>query len=214
MKKILLAGVIVLSAASQMAMAAGDAAAGRSKSASCATCHGSDGNSAAPTFPKLAGQSERYLIKQIHDIKSNVRPVPTMAGQTDNLSDQDIADIAAYFSSQKASVNQAKKDTIAKGEQIFRGGIRDKGVPACAACHSPSGVGNSPAGFPHLGGQHADYVVAQLKAYRAAADDDASGHKETTGRSNDGDTKPMRSIASHLSDNEIAALANYISGLH
>ncbi|MDB6061895.1 MAG: cytochrome [Verrucomicrobiaceae bacterium] len=208
MKKIVLIGAILLGTSSHLAMAAGDAAAGRSKSAVCAACHGSDGNSAAPTFPKLAGQSERYLNKQLHDIKGKVRVVPAMAGIADNLSDQDIADLGAYFSSQKATVNQAKKDTIVKGEQIFRGGIRDKSVPACTACHSPDGSGNALAGFPHLGGQHSDYVSTQLKAYRAAADGDA------TGRANDGDTKPMRTIASRLSDSEIAALANYISGLH
>lgn len=215
MKKVLIAVTISLGL-SQVALAAvtGDAAAGKTKSAPCAACHGPDGNSAAPTFPKLAGQNERYLIKQIHDIKSGARPVPTMAGQTDHLSDQDIADIAAYFASQKSSVSQAKPDLAARGEQIFRAGIREKGVPACSACHAPDGVGNGPAGFPRLGGQHADYVAAQLKAYRAGADDDAIGLKETSGRSNDGDTKPMRAIAQHLSDNEIAALASYISGLH
>jgi cbb3-type cytochrome c oxidase subunit III len=208
MRKILIAGAVVFGLAGQGAWAAGDAAAGASKAAPCAACHGADGNSAAPTFPKLAGQSARYLAKQIHDIKSGVRPVPTMAGMTDNLSDQDIQDIAAHFASKKPSVSQAKKDLVAKGEQIYRGGIRDKGVPACAACHAPDGIGNSPAGFPRLGGQHADYVTAQLKAYRAAADGDA------TGRVTDGDTKPLRSIAARLSDSEIAALASYVSGLH
>ena len=208
MKRVLLISAIMFGATAQLAMAAGDAAAGKAKSAVCAACHGPDGNSAAPTFPKLAGQSERYLNKQIHDIKSKARVVPAMAGIVDNLSDQDIADVAAYFAAQPSSVNQAKKDTVAKGEQIFRGGIREKNVPACAACHSADGAGNAPAGFPRLGGQHADYIATQLKAYRAAADGDA------TGRANDGDNKPMRTIALRLSDSEIAALANYISGLH
>lgn len=208
MKKVLLISAIMFGASAQLAMAAGDAAAGKAKSAACAACHGPDGNSAAPTFPKLAGQSERYLNKQIHDIKSKARVVPAMAGMVDNFSDQDIADLSAYFAAQSSSVNQAKKDTIAKGELIFRGGIREKNVPACAACHSADGAGNAPAGFPRLGGQHADYVSAQLKAYRAAADGDA------TGRANDGDSKPMRTIALRLTDSEIAALANYISGLH
>lgn len=185
----------------------GDAAAGKTKAAACGACHGADGNSPAPTFPKLAGQGERYLVKQIHDIKSGARPVPAMAGQTDNLSEQDIADIAAYYAGQKGSVNQAKKDLVARGEAIYRGGVREKGVPACAACHSPTGAGNAPAGFPKLGGQHADYVTTQLKAYRAAADGDAAG------RANDGDTKPMRGVAARMSDAEIAAVASYISGL-
>lgn len=207
MKRVLLASVIALGFVSQ-AMAAGDAAAGKTKGAACFACHGPDGNSAAPTFPKLSGQSERYLAKQIQDIKSKARVVPAMAGLTDNLGDQDIADIAAYFSSQPASVNQAKKDLVAKGEQIYRGGIRERGVPACTACHAPTGSGNAPAGFPRLGGQHADYIATQLKGYRAGADGDAAG------RANDGETKPMRTIAAHLSDSEIAALANYVSGLH
>lgn len=208
MRKFLTAGVIVFGLGSHSVWAAGDAAAGGTKAAACFACHGQDGNSAAATFPKLAGQSARYLSKQIHDIKSGTRAVPAMAGQTDNLSEQDIDDIAAYFASKTASVNQAKKDLVAKGEQIFRGGIREKGVPACSACHSPDGAGNASAGFPRLGGQHADYVATQLRAYRAAADGDASG------RSTDGDTKPMRSVAARLSDSEIAALANYVSGLH
>lgn len=208
MKKVLLASVIALSVMSQAALAAGDAAAGKAKAAACGACHGADGNSAAPTFPKLAGQGERYLIKQLQDIKSNVRPVPAMAGLTDNLSAQDIADIAAYFSSQNGSLNQAKKDLVTKGEQIYRAGLKDRGIPACTACHSPSGTGNAPAGFPRLSGQHADYVAAQLKAYRASADGDAAG------RSNDGDTKPMRTVAAHLTDSEIAAVASYVSGLH
>jgi cytochrome c553 len=208
MRKILIAGAVVFGLAGQGAWAAGDAAAGASKAAPCAACHGADGNSAAPNFPKLAGQSAKYLSKQITDIKTGVRPVPEMMGMVENLSKQDIEDLAAFYASKKGSVNQAKKDLVVKGEQIYRGGIREKGVPACAACHAPDGIGNSPAGFPRLGGQHADYVAKQLKAYRAAADGDA------TGRVTDGDTKPMRSIAARLSDGEIAALASYISGLH
>lgn len=208
MRTVLIAMAVSLSvSAASAAGLVGDAAAGKTKAAACGACHGADGNSPAPTFPKLAGQGERYLVKQIHDIKSGARPVPAMAGQTDSLSEQDIADIAAYYAGQKGSVNQAKKDLVARGEAIYRGGVREKGVPACAACHSPTGAGNAPAGFPKLGGQHADYVTTQLKAYRAAADGDAAG------RANDGDTKPMRGVAARMSDAEIAAVASYISGL-
>src|SRR5690606_32359217 len=208
MRTVLIAMAVSLSvSAASAAGLVGDAAAGKTKAAACGACHGADGNSPAPTFPKLAGQGERYLVKQIHDIKSGARPVPAMAGQTDNLSEQDIADIAAYYAGQKGSVNQAKKDLVARGEAIYRGGVREKGVPACAACHSPTGAGNAPAGFPKLGGQHAEYVTTQLKAYRAAADGDAAG------RANDGDTKPMRGVAARMSDAEIAAVASYISGL-
>ncbi len=208
MKKVLLAGVIALGVMSQTAVAAGDAAAGKAKTAACVACHGPDGNSPAPTFPKLAGQGERYLLKQLHDIKSQVRPVPVMLGLLDNFSDQDLADISAYFASQKGSVSQAKKDLVTKGELIYRAGLKDRGIPACTACHSPTGSGNAPAGFPRLGGQHADYIATQLKAYRAAADGDAAG------RANDGDTKPMRTIAAYLTDSEIAAVSSYVSGLH
>ncbi len=220
MRKSLLAVAVVLGVAGPLsALAAdaaiqGDAAAGKAKSTACAACHGADGNSPAPTFPKLAGQGERYLLKQLHEInrqdkKGNViRSVPTMTGQTENLSDQDLADLAAYFASQTGSTAQAKKDLVAKGEEIYRGGIRDKGVPACAACHSPDGAGIAAAGFPRLAGQHADYIASTLKAYRAAQDGDASG------RANDGDTRPMRTVAYHLSDSEIAAVASFISGLH
>jgi cytochrome c553 len=209
MKKLIVAGLFLFGAVNQGALAVeGNADAGKGKAAVCAACHGPDGNSAAPTFPKLAGQGERYIVKQLHDIKANVRPVPAMAPIVANLSDQDIADLAAFFSSQKMSSDQAKKESLAKGEQIFRAGIRERNIPACQACHSPTGNGNAPAGFPRLGGQHADYVAAQLKAYRAGADGDAAG------RANDGDTKPMRSVAAYLTDSEIAALANYVSGLH
>ncbi len=188
---------------------AGDAKAGKAKSQSCAACHGADGNSAAPTFPKLAGQNEKYLIKQMEDIKSGARPVPTMAGQLDGMSDKDIADIAAFFASQKGSVGQANAKLAKKGEAIYRGGIIERNIPACTGCHSPAGQGNASAGFPMLSGQHAAYTEAQLKSFRAAADGDENG------RMNDGEeTKTMRTIAFQLSDNEIKALAAYIQGLY
>lgn len=187
----------------------GDAAAGKALSASCAACHGQDGNSPAPTFPKLAGQNERYLAKQMHDIKSGARPVPTMAGQLDGKSDQDIADIAAYFAAQTTTTGQADPELIKLGESIYRGGIREKNVPACAACHSPDGRGVALAGFPHLAGQHAEYTEAQLKAFRAGGDGDPNG------RHNDGEeTRTMRTIAYRMSDSEIKAVSSYIQGLH
>jgi cytochrome c553 len=188
---------------------AGDAAKGKAKSQSCAACHGADGNSAAPTFPKLAGQNEKYLLKQLKDIKSGARPVPTMAGQLDGMSEQDMADIAAYYAKQQGTVGQASEKLAAKGEAIYRGGIVERGIPACSGCHSPSGKGNASAGFPALSGQHAAYTEAQLKAFRAAADGDESG------RMNDGEeTKTMRTVAFLLSDSEIKALASFIQGLY
>ncbi|MDF1692525.1 MAG: cytochrome c4 [Zhongshania sp.] len=185
----------------------GNPAAGKAKAAACAACHGADGNSAAPTFPKLAGQGERYLVKQISDIKSGARSVPMMAGQLDNLSEQDIANIAAFYASKTASTGQADPALAEKGAAIYRGGIADRNIPACSACHSPTGSGMAAAGFPALSGQHADYTATQLKAFRAAAD----GRE---GRSNDGDAMVMRTIAFKLSDSEIEAVASFIQGLH
>jgi cbb3-type cytochrome c oxidase subunit III len=185
-----------------MAHAAGDAAAGQAKAAVCGACHGPDGNSMAPNFPKLAGQGERYLNKQMHDIKSGKRTVLEMTGLLTNVSDQDLADIAAYFASQKGSVGAADPKVVAKGEALFRGGKLDKGMPACTGCHSPNGAGNAAAGFPHLGGQHAQYVAKQLTDFREG------------NRTNDGDTLVMQSIASKLSNKDIEALASYVQGLH
>ena len=185
-----------------VAHAAGDAAAGQAKAAVCGACHGPDGNSPAPNFPKLAGQGERYLTKQMHDIKDGKRTVLEMTGLLTNLSDQDLADIAAYYSSQKNTVGAADPALVARGAELFRGGKLEEGMPACTGCHSPDGQGNAPAGFPHLGGQHAGYIEKQLTAFREGD------------RTNDGDTMVMRSIAAKLSNKDIKALASYIQGLH
>lgn len=195
------------SAFSAEAMPQGDAAVGEALTASCAACHGADGNSAVPTFPKLAGLGEKYLYKQMRDIRDGARPVPTMAGQVDNLSNQQLADIAAYYARQTRTGGQADPELVALGEAIYRGGIPERSVAACAACHSPTGSGNAPAGFPALGGQHAEYVAAQLVAYR-------KGYEDETGRTNDGDTRIMRITAFALSDKEIEAVASYAQGLY
>ena len=137
----------------------GDATAGQAKAAVCGACHGPDGNSPAPNFPKLAGQGERYLSKQMHDIKDGKRTVLEMTGLLTNLNDQDLADLAAYFASQKGSVGAADPKLVARGEQLFRGGNLEKGLPACTGCHSPNGAGNAAAGFPpacHLHRQTVD----------------------------------------------------------
>lgn len=195
---------------SALTHAVGDAVAGKGKAAVCGACHGADGNSMVPMFPKLAGQGERYLIKQINDIKSGARAVPQMAGITDNLSAQDVADLAAYFSSQKVQIGAAKKELVELGQSIFRAGKPEAGIPACAACHGANGLGMPEAGFPALGGQHADYIEAQLKAFRAAGRGDETGVKRT----NDGDTMMMRTTAARLSDGDIKALSSYINGLN
>ena len=180
----------------------GDAAAGQAKTAVCGACHGPDGNSMAPNFPKLAGQGDRYLLKQLHEIKDGKRQVLEMTGLLTNLNDQDLADIAAYYSSQKNSVGAADPALVARGEALFRGGDLQKGMPACTGCHSPDGQGNAAAGFPHLGGQHASYIEKQLTDFREGE------------RTNDGDSMIMRGIAAKLSNKDIKALASYIQGLH
>ncbi|MGP0170326.1 c-type cytochrome [Pseudomonas sp. NCHU5208] len=185
-----------------VAQAAGDAQAGQGKVAVCGACHGVDGNSPAPNFPKLAGQGERYLLKQLHDIKSGNRQVVEMTGLLDNLSDQDMADIAAYFASQKMSVGAADPKLVKRGEALFRGGKLEEGMPACTGCHSPNGAGIAAAGYPHLGGQHAQYVAKQLTDFREG------------NRTNDGDAMIMRTIASKLSNKDIEAVSSYIQGLH
>jgi cbb3-type cytochrome c oxidase subunit III len=185
-----------------VANAAGDAKAGQAKAAVCGACHGADGNSMAPNFPKLAGQGERYLLKQMHDIKDGKRTVLEMTGLLTNLSDEDLADIAAYFSSQNGSVGAADPKLVAQGEALFRGGKLAEGMPACTGCHNPAGQGNAEAGFPHLGGQHAAYTAKQLTAFREGE------------RTNDGDAMIMRSIAAKLSNKDIAAISSYIEGLH
>ena len=207
------------------AKVAGDATAGQAKAAVCGACHGMDGNSVAPNFPKLAGQGERYLIKQIHDIKAwdaetnpakkatAGRAVLEMTGLLASVNDQDIADISAYFASQNTQLSGSQKlevqvnsglkvDSLELGAKTFRAGNLANGVPACTGCHAPDGKGNAAAGFPRLSGQHPDYIAKQLTNFRAGD------------RVNDGDTSPMRSIADKLSDAEIKALANFIAGLN
>jgi len=200
--KNLVISLFVLVGLSGFAHAEGDAEAGKTKAAACAGCHGADGNSGVAAFPKLAGQNVKYLVKQMNDIKAGDRPVPAMTGQLDGKSEQDMQDIAAYFSSQFPSVGAADKDLVELGEKIYRAGSKDSGVSACTACHSPTGKGNAMAGFPSLGGQHAGYIAAQLRAFREGE------------RTNDGDAKMMRSVAFRLTNKEIDAVASYISGLH
>jgi len=194
-----------------MAHAAGDAEAGQSKVAVCGACHGADGNSPAPNFPKLAGQGEAYLLKQLKDIKVGSTPgapegvgrkVLEMTAMLDPYSDQDLEDIAAFYASQKVTVGMADPALVEAGERLFRGGKLDLGMPACTGCHAPNGAGNDLAAFPQLGGQHAAYTAKQLVDFREG------------NRTNDGDTMIMRGIAAKLSNKDIEALSSYIQGLH
>ncbi|OLU30291.1 cytochrome c4 [Pseudomonas sp. PA15(2017)] len=184
------------------AQAAGDPAAGQAKAVVCGACHGGDGNSALANFPKLAGQGERYLLKQMQDIKSGARPVVEMTGMLEPLSEQDMADVAAYFASRKMSVGAADAALVERGQALFRGGKLAEGMPACTGCHSPDGAGIATAGYPHLGGQHAAYIAKQLTAFREGE------------RSNDGDAMIMRDIAAKLSNKDIEAVSSYVQGLH
>ncbi|MEJ2043403.1 MAG: c-type cytochrome [Reinekea sp.] len=210
MKKLIIS-LCILSGVFNLAHAAGDPEAGIPLTAVCAGCHSADGNSAVGTFPKLAGQGEAYLLKQLQDIKSGNRVVVEMTGLLTNLNDQQLADVAAYFSSQSIKVGQADPDLVDLGESLYRAGNADTGVPACLGCHAVDGAGNSLAKFPALGGQHAQYVTNQLnkfqKGYRADA-------PSADARTNDGDAKIMRNIAFRLKDFEIEALSSYIQGLH
>lgn len=184
----LLVSLLLTLGVTGLAQAAGDAAAGQAKTAVCGACHSPDGNSLAPNFPKLAGQGERYLLKQLNDIKSGNRQVVEMTGLLTNLSDQDLADIAAYYASQTGSIGQADPKLVERGEALFRGGNLEAGMPACTGCHSPNGAGNDLAGFPKLNGQHATYVAKQLTDFREG------------NRTNDGDSMIMRAIAAKLRD--------------
>ena len=195
-----------VSANAATVMPEGNAANGKAQTMMCSACHGADGNSAAPTFPKLAGQGAKYLYKQLMDVRDGARVIPTMMGLLDNKSDQELADSAAYYSEQAMSGSQAVPALVELGARVYRAGVADKGVAACTACHGPTGSGNAPAGFPRLAGQHADYIASSLKAYRTGYDDPA-------GRTNDGDTKIMRATARGLSDAQIEAVSSYIAGL-
>jgi len=191
----------ILIAPSGAVLSAGDAAAGKQKAASCAGCHGQDGAGIAPDQPNLAAQHAGYLAKQLRDFKSGERKNAIMAGMSAGLSDQDMEDIGAYYAKMPAIAGVAGKENLQRGEDIYRGGIADAGIAACSGCHGANGAGNPAAGFPALAGQKSAYVVMQLKSFRS---------KE---RANDPNAM-MRSLALRLTDEEIDAVANYISGLY
>lgn len=210
MKSLIGKTLLVFGMAVALPAMAGDAAAGKALVTACGACHGADGNSMAPNFPKLAGQGEKYMVKQMKDIKAGARTVPEMTGQLDKLSDADLENIAAFYAGNEMTLSGAKddKELLALGQKIYMAGNKEAGVPACSGCHSPTGAGNAPSGFPKLGGQHADYIAKQLKDFRAGAE------YTDKGRHNDGDSRTMRAGVIRMSDREIEAVANYISGLH
>lgn len=202
--------ISVLFSASALAVE-GDAAAGKDKSAPCAACHGQDGNSGAPTFPKLAGQGADYTEKQLLDFKSGARENDIMLGQVKGLSEQDMADLAAFYAEQTINTGKADPAWVEAGEKIYRGGNLDSGVAACSGCHGPAGQGIG-AGFPALGGQHAEYIEAQLKTFRAAGRGDIGAMTRTNDSSGD-EAGMMQATAAKMTDSEIKAVASFIAGL-
>lgn len=189
---------------SLQSFAQGDATAGQAKAAICAACHGADGNSAVPNWPKLAGQHPQYLVRQATLIKSNDRPVPEMMGITPGLSEQDILDISAWYSQQSATGGVADESKVVLGERIFRAGNAESGVPACMSCHGPAGEGNPLAGYPAVAGQHAMYTGNMLTRFR-------SGENWGT---DDASSQIMNGASASLTDEEIEAVASYVQGLY
>lgn len=200
-----------LSVATVPALAAGDAAAGKTKSAICAGCHSFDGNSVVAMWPKLAGQSDSYIAKQLKDFKAKLRNDLTMSPQAQALTEQDIEDLAAYFSSQTSAPGNANPPLTMAGKKVYRKGNIKARVIACLGCHGPIGAGNKAlldsmlappvVEAPFIGSQHATYVEKQLKAFRDGA------------RSNDVG-RIMRNISSGMTDKDIENVAGYIAGLH
>jgi len=181
----------------------GDPKAGQSKAAACGACHGMDGNSSDPQYPKLADQSEQYIATQLMRFKSGVRQNAIMQGMAASLSPQDMHDLGAYFSQQKRLAGVADAKLAQDGEKLYREGDASRGIPACMACHGPDGAGNPGWRAPNIGGQHADYVQAQLQAW----------HDGTTWGT-DTHAKIMPAIAERLTEHDIAAVSSYVEGLH
>ncbi|NLO81056.1 MAG: cytochrome c4 [Xanthomonadaceae bacterium] len=184
------------------AFAQGDVNAGKQKAAVCAACHGPDGNSINPIWPSLAGLGERYIVRQLQLFKNGDRQDPLMSPQAQALSEQDMLDLAAYFAGLSMRPSGADPELVELGERIWRGGIPERQVPACAACHGPAGEGNPAAAYPRLGGQQAVYLANSLTAYKTGQR--ISG--EQTGIMND--------IARQLTEDEIRAVSSFASGLY
>jgi cytochrome c553 len=190
----------------------GDAAAGQTKANVCAACHGLDGNSTDPQYPKIAGQHAAFIVRQLKLFKSAERDGPVMLGFASTLSEQDMNDLAAYFSSQtivagtadEATIPESSETWVKRGERLYRGGNQSTNVPACMSCHGPSGRGNPGPAYPAIGGQHAQYTRAKLQAFRQGV---------VWGKAEQGNAI-MAEISKNLSDTDINALATYIEGLH
>ena len=192
--------ILALSGLVSLTVNAGDIEAGKAKSAVCAACHGADGNSTNGAWPSLAGQHASYTYKQLKDFKAGRRNNASMTGMVALLNDEDMKNLAAFYESQKPKAMAFDGDRIETGESIYRGGITETKVAACMGCHAPSGVGNGPAGWPSLKGQHPEYLVTQLQNFKQGI------------RAND-TGKMMRNVVVRMSDEEMKAVAAYIAGI-
>ncbi|CAB0150812.1 Cytochrome c4 [Pseudidiomarina piscicola] len=208
MKKLALFVGLYLGLTGTVFAATGDAEAGKEKAQVCAACHGPTGSSPSDMYPKLNGQYASYLAKQLHDYKlaaetggEQGRANAIMQGQVASLSDQDIADLAAYFAEQDPMQGTAPEDVVAAGQAFYLGGDEERGIAACAACHGPRGDGMGLANFPDISGQHPAYLKTQLEMFRSGE------------RGNDMNGM-MRDVASKLTDKDIEILSQYISGLY
>lgn len=182
----------------------GDPTRGQQWSSTCVACHNADGNSTVGMWPKIAGQHSDYLLKQLREFKkgeNGQRNNAQMAQMVAEFNDEQLQDLAAYFASQTMSEGAADASKVALGKQIYKGGLIEKGIPACASCHGPQGLGNAPANFPKLNGQHAEYTLSQLNAFKSGI------------RQND-ENAIMRMMAAKMSDEEMQAVSQYIEGLH
>ena len=210
MKKIALSLTILLGTLSASTAPAfdGDVNAGKEKSATCAACHGPDGNAPVNIYPKIAGQHADYIYKQLQEFKLGMtsggkegRMDPVMSGMAMPLSDQDMKDLAAYFSSLNMSEGATPKDVVEVGQQLYKAGDAERGIPACAACHGPRGNGTSLAKFPKISFQHPEYIKSQLEKFR-----DGTRNNDLNGM--------MQDIAKKLTDKDIEVLSKYLGGLH
>jgi cytochrome c553 len=186
--------------ASSFALAQGSAEEGEAKATPCVACHGLNGNSVNPIWPSLAGQHPQYILKQLQAFKSGERQDPLMTPMAAPLSEDDMQDLAAYYAKQTPTGLEAEPGKVSLGQRLYRGGSEQLNVAACTACHGPGGSGNPMAVYPSIKGQHAAYVAAQLKAYRA-------GTRQTD------QNQMMRTVANLLTDEQIEALASYVQGL-
>lgn len=188
--------------------AQGSIEAGKAKSQTCVACHGADGNSLITQYPKLAGQHEKYLDKQLKELKLGMtsggkqgRYEPVMGAMAMSLSEEDMADLAAYYASLPISSNSTPENVVDEGKVLYTAGNAERGVTACIACHGPRGNGTELSGFPKISGQHADYIKAQLEKFRDGS------------RNNDMNAM-MRDVAKKLTDADIDTLSKYVGGLH